>query len=139
MKVLLMVCVLVLHQAPAIAGQDYFMEEGCGGGFTGGSSSIRIYRDGRIFDIVRKSYDMPADERLVGKDANAAGRLFTLAESNGFLETKLDNYENWTCFITYHSPLKDHSVHCGGSCVDAPRPVMELSSEIKKLRSSLTY
>jgi hypothetical protein len=88
MKILLIVFVLVLHQAPAVAGQDYFIEESCGGGFTGGSGGIRICRDGRISDVIKKSYDMPANEILVGEDANAAAKVFTLPESNGFLDTK---------------------------------------------------
>ena len=137
MKILLSVFLLSFFLTPAFAGQEYYIEEVCGGGFTGGSSGIRIHRDGRIFDMRQNSYDMPAEELFIGRDADAAARLFALAESNGFLATRLDRHENWTCSITYRSPAKKHRVQCGGSCANAPGPVAELSDELNKLNRKI--
>ena len=126
------ICIMLLLPTIAMAGEGSFISCLCAGGkVDGAGTGVKVLRDGHIFRIVKhKNFPTPI-EIPAGVNPAAAAKIFTLAETNGFLDSTNNRGK---CFITYHSTDKDHIVQKSSH---APQPVKDLFAELQTVHRSL--
>lgn len=130
MKILLIV-VIAFYPALAMAGGDDFISYLCTDGVEQSATGFKVLRNGHVFRLLKHKDTQNPIQIPVGVNLDSATKIFTLAETNGFLDA---NYDHGKCTTTYHSSNKEHVVQSGGK---GPKSISALFKELQTLHRSV--